>query len=50
MVYVMISPNYAVNTCQHADVRYTKKRKSSGNRRKKILSPVCTAEIWNLDL
>jgi len=27
MVYVMISPNYAVNTCRHAGMRYNKKGK-----------------------
>jgi len=48
MVYVIISPNYAVNTCQHAGMSYNKKRKSSGNRRKKFFHRYCTAEIWNL--
>ncbi|AAM03903.1 predicted protein [Methanosarcina acetivorans C2A] len=48
MVYVMISPNYAVSTCPHAGMRYNKKRKSFGNRRKKFFHRHRTAEIWNL--
>jgi hypothetical protein len=30
MVYVRISPNYAVNTCPHADMYYNKKGKVPG--------------------
>ncbi|WP_048162827.1 MULTISPECIES: hypothetical protein [unclassified Methanosarcina] len=30
MVYGIISPNYAVNTCQHADMSYNKKGKVPG--------------------
>ncbi len=50
MVYVMISPNYDVNTCQRADMQYIKKGKVPENRRKKFISPVHTVEIWNLAL
>ena len=50
MVYVMISPNYDVNTCQCTDMQYIKKGKVPENRRKKIFSPVHTVEIWNLAL
>lgn len=30
MVYVIISPNYAVNTCQHSGMSYNKKGKVPG--------------------
>ncbi|AKB31065.1 hypothetical protein MSSAC_0407 [Methanosarcina siciliae C2J] len=41
----MISPNYAVNTCRHAGMRFYKKRKSFGNRRKKFFHRYCTEDI-----
>ena len=37
MVYVMISPNYDVNTCQLADM-HTLKKEKSGNRRKNFFT------------
>jgi hypothetical protein len=47
----MISPKYDVNACKHADTRNTEKKgKVPETGERKILPPVCAAEVWNLAL